>query len=99
MMNNWSKQDPKQCPCQGNGWVEVDLDIWKQCPIHWDEQLPPNSNQIKASRHIFDKAREDNIRYEIRVGQQLIKDLRKQIRQEEENILALQMELIGRIPT
>jgi hypothetical protein len=92
MMNDWAKLDPKLCPCQGSGWAEVDLDVFKECPIHLNEETLMNDRE-QANRL------EEQIRRDIRVSQSLIKDLKKQIQQEEGRILDLQMELIGRIPT
>ena len=30
----WAEEDPKECPCNGSGWLLSDLDTWHRCPTH-----------------------------------------------------------------
>jgi len=38
---HWAKEDAKDCPCGGGGWVLSDVDTFHKCRFHYKNQTHP----------------------------------------------------------
>lgn len=42
-------QDPEECLCKGHGWVSSPFDTYHECPVHYDCQRHPESDEYAFS--------------------------------------------------
>jgi hypothetical protein len=101
MRNDWAQLDESECPCEGKGWGQVDLNEWRECPIHFVGQLHPEtcSLLLDEPNRLDEEKRRALLRYEIRAGQAAVRELQKQIKVEQDRLLKLELELVNKTPT
>jgi hypothetical protein len=101
MRNDWAQLDDEACPCEGKGWAQVDLSEWKECPIHFVGQLHPETCTLLMDEpnRLVEEERRSLLRYQIREGQNQVRDLQQKIKTEQARLLKLELELINKTPT
>lgn len=101
MRNDWAQLDESDCPCEGGGWAQVDLHEWRECPIHYVGQLHPETCTLLLDEpnRLEDEKRRALLRFEIKQGQNTIRELQKQIKSEQARLLKLELELVNKTPT
>lgn len=101
MNTEWAHMDKSKCPCRGNGWAEVDLDVWKECTIHFEGQLHPQTKRLLLDEPIRmqEEERKSILKFKIREKRSLIQDYQKKVKEEQALILKMELELINKTPT
>lgn len=98
---SWADLDDNKCPCKGEGWAEVDVGTWKECPIHYDGQIHPDTRTLLLDEpgKLAEEERRCRLRYQITQERDAIYDLHIQIKERQAKIVKLEFELINRTPT
>ncbi len=101
MNTEWSDMDQSRCPCHGKGWAEVDLDVWKECSLHYEGQLHPHSRVLLLDEpdKLAEEERKSGINYQIKKLRDRNYDLHLEIQNNKNKELALELELINQTPT
>jgi hypothetical protein len=97
----WANLDDQRCPCSGSGWAEVDLGVWKECPIHYEGQLHPESRVLLLDEpnRLAEEERKSGIKFQIKQLRDQNYDLHLQIKNNQAKMAALELDLINRTPT
>lgn len=97
----WADLDEDRCPCRGHGWAEVDEDVWKECPIHFDGQLHPHTKELLLDEpaKLLEEERKSQLVYKIKQARNLVASLQDQLNKTQQEVLALELELINKTPT
>ena len=92
--------DEEDCPCRGIGWAEVGRD-WKECPIHYEGQLHPESKQLLLDdlRQLKEEEKKSILRWKIENSKKSIAELQAALRVQQNNLVRLELELTNRTPT
>lgn len=101
MGNEWAQLDEGACPCEGMGWAQVDMSEWRECPIHFNGQLHPETYALLLDEpnRLDDEIRRAHLRYQIKQGQILVRDMQQKIKTEQSRLLKLELELVNKTPT
>lgn len=97
----WAQLDENQCPCKGTGWAEVDNGVWKECRIHFEGQVHPETRALLLDEpeRLAEEERRSGIRFQIKQLRDTNYDLHEQIKKNKAKEAALELELINRTPT
>lgn len=100
-MEEWVEMDEHRCACQGLGWAEVSKDRYAECPIHYEGQLHPDTQALLLDEpnRLAEEERKSRLHYHIKEARTKIASFQKQIRDEQEKLVKLELELINRTPT
>jgi hypothetical protein len=92
--------DEDDCPCRGFGWTEHGLS-WKECPLHFEGQLHPESKQLLLDdlNQLHEEERKSMLRWKIEQVRRNIGTIQHTLRQEQAKLVKLELELINRTPT
>lgn len=101
MEAHWAQLDEKDCPCQGTGWAQVDVDQWKTCHIHFEGQLHPETRTLILDDPplLKEEERKARLKFQINEKKQYIADMQKLVREGQEALLKLELELTNRTIT
>lgn len=101
MDDHWCHLDEAQCPCGGNGWAEVDRENWKECPIHYEGQLHPETRVLLFDEpdRLAEEERKSRLKYHIKNTREQIKELQGALRNQQQRLVELELELINRTAT
>lgn len=101
MNSTWAQLDEKDCPCQGTGWAQVDVDQWKTCHIHFEGQLHPETRALLLDDEFLlkEEERKCRLRWQINEKKSYIADMERLAREGKEALFKLELELINRTVT
>lgn len=101
MSSEWADLDESKCPCKGTGWAEVDIDVWKECTIHYEGQLHPQTRilLLDEPNRLVEEERKSGIKFQIKQLRDRNYDLHTEIQTNKNKVAALELELINRTPT
>lgn len=97
----WAQLDENQCPCKGTGWAEVDNGIWKECRIHFEGQIHPDTRTLLLDEpaRLAEEERKSRLRFSIEQTRARISELQIQLKEEQSRLLKLDLELVNRTST
>jgi len=97
----WFELDEERCPCRGSGWAEVDVDMHKTCPIHYNGQLHPHTRNLLAddAKRLQEEEKKSRLKFKIQEGRQQVAELENKLRETQRQIVSWELELINRTPT
>jgi|SRR5579885_957063 len=97
----WAELDEARCPCQGEGWAEIDTDTYRECPIHFVGQLHPQTRVLLLDEpaRLAEEERRSQIRYRLDEAKKLVDGLQIQLRVAQKQVVELELELINKTPT
>jgi hypothetical protein len=100
-VEDWVELDEHNCRCHGYGWAEFSNDVWKECPIHYEGQLHPDTRAllIDDPQRLAEEARKSYLQYNLKEVRARVINLQIQLRTEQERLVTLELELINRTPT
>jgi hypothetical protein len=92
--------DEDDCPCSGFGWT-AHGNSWKECPLHFEGQLHPESKQLLLDdlNQLHEEERKSMLRWKIDQVKKNISNIQQTLRAEQANLVKLELELINRTPT
>lgn len=101
MSDHWCHMDEFQCPCGGQGWAQVDNDSWKECPIHYEGQLHPETRVLLFDEPalLLEEERKSRLQYHIKIAREQIKELQGALKNQQQHLVKLELELINRTAT
>jgi hypothetical protein len=101
MDDHWCHMDESKCPCGGQGWAEVDNGTWKECPVHFEGQLHPETRVLLLDEpaHLAEEERKSRLNYQIKTTREQIKELQGALKNQQQHLVALELELINRTAT
>jgi hypothetical protein len=97
----WANLDAAQCPCDGFGWAEVDLGVWKECPIHFAGQVHPETSVLLLDEpdRLSEEIRRNKLKWQITQERDAIYDLQLALKERQAVLAKLEHDLISRTPT
>ena len=97
----WSHMDKQRCPCKGSGWAMVSKELWKECFIHFEGQIHPETRALLLDEpnRLAEEERTSGIKFQIKQLRSQNIDLQMQLKNNQSKIVALELELINRTPT
>lgn len=100
-MEDWAELDEHRCACRGTGWAESGGGHLKQCPIHFEGQLHPETQALLLDEpdRMNEEERKSKLRYQIQETQAKIAHHQEQLKAAQNKLVMLELELINRTPT
>ena len=97
----WAELDEDRCPCYGSGWAQTDLACWKECPIHNQGQLHPESRELLLDDPVAlkEEERKSFLQFKINSCRETIAIANDEIKKQQKLLAQLELELINRTPT
>lgn len=101
MDSHWAQLDEHACPCQGSGWAQVDVDTWKNCPIHFEGQVHPQTRELLLDEPavLKEEERKCKLRWQILEKKEYIANMQKLVLEGQQALFKLELELVNRTAT
>ncbi len=96
----WSELEEIDCPCQGSGWGNINNE-WKECAIHFEGQLHPESRDLLLDDPAGLRAAEraSCLAYRINKAKEEVAELQTKLRHATYNLTLLELEQVNKTPT
>lgn len=100
-MEDWFHMDETKCACLGQGWAQVDNQLWKECPVHFEGQLHPETRVLLLDEpeRLVEEERKSRLRFQIDDAKEHITKFQSLLKEQQTRLVKLELELINRTET
>jgi hypothetical protein len=79
----------------------VDNDLWKECLIHYEGQLHPETQALLLDepKRLTEEERKSRLQFQIKETRECIADLQGSLKEQQKRLVKLELELINRTAT
>ena len=95
----WAELEDIDCPCQGNGWANIDNE-WAECPLHFYGQLHPETRDLLLDDPtLAETERKSVLNWRIAKARTELAEMQVKVRHAQYDLHVLELELINKTAT